>query len=88
MYVSVWLISKEQEFSVKEILPNAYTVAIAAVALGIPSDLTYFSSMRAYSQQYGILGELVGAGAVAMVVVTAVALLERKFFIECWRRLR
>jgi oligosaccharide translocation protein RFT1 len=88
VHLGHWLMTIKQEFSVRDIMPNAYALAITVAVLGLPANSTYLGSMRIYLQPYGILGELVGAGAVAMLFAISVIILERKFLIECWRRLR
>lgn len=63
-----------------------YTMAITATALALPSSSLQWEAMETLLEPYGLLGELVGAGVGAAAFVAAIAILERKFLLECWKR--
>jgi oligosaccharide translocation protein RFT1 len=87
-YLRFQLTPAPQEFSVQDILPNVYAIAATVLALSLPLNALYLGSADTLLRQYGILGELISAGAVAVVFVTAIATLEWKFLDECWKKVR
>jgi hypothetical protein len=73
---------------VQDILPNMYAIAVTALALSLPSNALHLGPAGTLLQQYGIVGELISAGAVAVVFLTAIAALEWRFLVECWKKVR
>ncbi|GAB7365057.1 hypothetical protein MBLNU230_g5838t1 [Neophaeotheca triangularis] len=79
-FVRVWFQGKGMEFELAPILPNRYAVAIALV---VPALLKQTQGLLG---QYGLLGELVRVGCVAVVFAGFVAFTERRFLVDTYQR--
>lgn len=65
-----------------DMAPNMYATGAAIV---IPSLL---SQTAGFLAQYGLLGELVRVGAIGGVFALFIAFTERRFLLDCYRRVR
>ncbi|TKA83106.1 hypothetical protein B0A55_00888 [Friedmanniomyces simplex] len=69
-------------FRLVDIVPNVYAVGAATV---VPSLLTRTQGVLG---QYGLLGELVRVGVVGGAFAAFIAVTERRFLLDCYRRFR
>ncbi|KXT08525.1 hypothetical protein AC579_983 [Pseudocercospora musae] len=69
-------------YDITDILPSMYATAGAVV---VPGLLRQTSGML---DRYGLLGELVRVGVIGAGLACFVALAERRFILDCWRRAR
>ena len=63
-----------------------YAVALTVLALSVSSS--YSTSVSLRLRHYGFLGELSGTGFVSVLFVMAIAVMERQFLVECWKKIR
>ncbi|KAK4497999.1 hypothetical protein PRZ48_010655 [Zasmidium cellare] len=77
-----WFGERGVDFKLVDLMPNIYATGAAIV---IPSLLSQTSGLLA---KYGLLGELVRVGAIGGVFALFVAVTERRFLLDCYRRLR
>lgn len=85
-FVRFQLTSAPQDFFLLDILPNMYAIAVTGITVSLPSNALHFGSVGTLLRQYGIVGELVSAGGVAVMFVIAIVALEWRFLVECWKR--
>ncbi|SMQ52066.1 unnamed protein product [Zymoseptoria tritici ST99CH_3D7] len=81
-FVSSYFKRNGQDFNLVDILPNPYAIAATAV---VPSLLARSGSLTA---QYGLLGDLVRVGGVGAAFALFVVATERRFLLDCVRRVR
>jgi O-antigen/teichoic acid export membrane protein len=67
-------------------LPNTYSIAVTVAALSIPQSTLRLDAIENLVIRYGLLGELARSGVIAVVFVTVIATVERKFLLGCWRK--
>ena len=71
-----------------DILPSTYAVAVTLATLSIPQNALHLDAVDNLLVRYGVLSELARTGAIAIVFVTIIGALERKFLLECWKKFR
>ncbi|KAF7197373.1 Oligosaccharide translocation protein RFT1 [Pseudocercospora fuligena] len=70
------------QYSIGDITPSMYATAGAVVVPGLLKQTAGILS------RYGIIGELVRVGAIGTGLVLFIAVTERQFLLDCWRRAR
>lgn len=81
-FVKRYFAERGINFSAANILPNLYAVAATAV---VPSAL---GQTQGIFHPYGLFGDLVHVGAVAVVFAAFVIVTERAYLLDCYRRFR
>lgn len=83
-FVKRWFGERQVEWRLRDVLPSVTTVAAAPL-------VPYLLKMKVgsdYLDRFGVLGEIVGAGAVAVPFLAFVVGCERGFLKECFYMLR